>query len=95
MVKYSPGDATLGVVIHSIEDLCSSILTTSSNRVMKDEIGSSLVFEGRPEGLLRALHPDSRREEESLKELGRLLTSLSGTYIDRSGAVASLFSNWE
>lgn len=79
MVKFTPGDATLGVVIHALAELCSSIPATASTKGASDEIGyPSTSGGGAPEISLEGGQPGDCKGEKSLRELGRLLASLAG-----------------
>ena len=78
MVKFTPGDTALGIVIHTLTELCSSVPATSAKST-SDEIGYRLIFgSGAPEIVSEGGQSGDCEGEELLRGFGQLLTSLAG-----------------
>lgn len=85
MVKFPPGDATLGVVIHSLRELCSSSPAASISLRTGDDFGDRLISSGSSRDMPRdGRHTEDSRDERMLGKLSQLVTSLTG----RSGQLS-------
>jgi len=79
MVKFPPGDVTLGVVIYSLREICSSQPAASTSLRVGDDSGDALVSGASSRNTPRdGRHTGDSQGERMLEKASQLLVSLEG-----------------